>query len=524
MEITDSGEDHSELLQKLYSLNEIGIALSKEKDKSKLLERILMGAKKLTNADAGTIYLLDENKYLQFELLHTSSMNFNFSREAGGENPFKGIPLYTKDGALNDKLVASYAAIHEECVNIDDVYKEKSFDFSGTIEYDQQSGYRCKSLLAIPMKDHEDTVIGVLQLINAIDHKSKEVCCFSKKDEHLVQSLASQAAVFLTQKNLIQDLRDTFEGFVHAIGKAIDKKSIHTSKHCQRVPIITMMLADAVNSISSGPYKEFSLSDEKLYELKIAALLHDCGKVSTPIHIIDKATKLETIFDRLELIEIRFEVLKGQIQLKIQSASDIEKETLQKEICTLSDDFKFLQDANTGNIVHQDEDLSRLELIANKYWVNAKGEKSPLLTEDELDNLKIPRGTLNESEREVINNHVVTTIDMLKYLPLPKDLGDVPEIAGAHHEHIDGTGYPNHLKGNEMSPQAKILAIADIFEALTAPDRPYKSPLALSKVIGIMKHMMNSGHLDPELCQIFFDQKVHCIYGEKYLDPSQVDV
>ncbi len=524
MDIAEERENPTELLLKLHSLNEIGIALSKEKNRNKLLETILFGAKELTNADAGTIYLIDNNKLLQFEMLYTTSMDFKFNREKGGENPFQGIPLYKKNGSLNDKLVASYAALHDKSVNIDDVYQENNFDFSGTKKFDKKSGYRCKSLIAVPMKDHEDTVIGVLQLINAIDSESKKVCCFSKKDEHLLQSLASQAAVFLSQKNLIKDLRDTFEGFVQAIGEAIDKKSIHTSKHCQRVPIITMMLADAVNNALEGPYKDFQMNSDELYELKIAALLHDCGKVATPVHIIDKATKLQTICDRIELIETRVELLKSQIRLKILQGDEKDKSEWELDIKELSSDMEFLRQANTGNIIHKDEDLNRLEKIASKTWVCSSGEQKPLLTKSELENLQIPKGTLNNHEREIINNHVVTTIDMLKYLPLPKDLLNVPEIAGAHHEHIDGSGYPNHLKGDNMSPQAKILAIADVFEALTASDRAYKAPLKLSKVVSILESMMESGHLDPDLGHIFLEKGLPKLYATKHLDKDQIDL
>ncbi len=514
-------EANADLLLKLYELNEIGISLSRETDSTKLFETILMGAITLTQADAGTLYTVNEKGELQFEVLHNASMGLHFNRESGGNNPFENLPL-TLDGHPNDKLVACHAALHDRIVNIDDVYQEASFDFSGTKAFDKQSGYHCKSLLAVPMKDHQDTMIGVLQIINPMDPITKQKRCFSKQDEHVLRSLASQAAVMLTQMYLIRDLQKTFQGFIEAIGEAIDKKSTHTGKHCQRVPIITMLFAHALNNSQTPPFDQISFTEEELYELKLAALLHDCGKVATPIHIIDKHTRLELVTDRIALIHTRASALKAQLKVQ-QLEGTLSKESYQQKIKQLDEDLQFISQANHGSTFMDEDKKSKLLAIAQQTWIDEQGTSQPLITEEEIENLSISKGTLNDQERQIIQDHAANTVDMLKHLPLPKHLKNIPHIAGSHHERIDGKGYPNGLTGNQMSTQAKMLAIADVFEALTAPDRPYKSPLPLSKALNILSDMSKEGHLDPTLTELFIKERVHLQYAKKHLSKNQID-
>src|SRR3989475_4049273 len=304
-----------DLVQRLDQLNAIGASLSAERDINRLLEAILTAAKTITRADGGTLYRVTEEKTLRFEIVRTSSLKSYLGGTTGNPVPFYPIQLY-KDGRPNQTMVAAHAALTGKTVNIADAYIAEGFDFTGTRAFDAKTGYRSKSFLTVPMRNHEGEAIGVLQLINAQDPRTGEIVAFSASDQRLAESLASQAAVALTNRMLINQLEALFDSFISLINGAIDEKSPYTGGHCQRVPVLTMLLAEAVNETDAGPLSEFHMSDKDRYELKIAGLLHDCGKVTTPVHVVDKATKLESIFDRIQLIDTRFEVLKRDAELE----------------------------------------------------------------------------------------------------------------------------------------------------------------------------------------------------------------
>jgi hypothetical protein len=301
-----------ELLIQLERLNSIGVALSAEHDHKRLLEIILLGAQELTSADGGTLYLMTEDAHLKFEILRNLSLDIAMGGTTGKPIPFPSLPIYLDDGKPNLTMVAVYSATNAKTVNIPDAYLTEGFDFSGTAKFDAKMGYRSQSFLTVPMMNHENEIIGVLQLINAIDPRTKQIIPFSDSHQFLVESLASQAAVAITNQNLISGLKDLFESFIKLIADAIDEKSPYTGGHCQRVPELTMMLADAAIQSKTGPFGDFTMTEKEVYELKIAAWLHDCGKVTTPESVMDKATKLETTFDRIHLIDQRFELLKIQ--------------------------------------------------------------------------------------------------------------------------------------------------------------------------------------------------------------------
>ena len=520
----------SELLDRIDRLNEIGIALSAESDTPKLLELIMMGAKALTQADGGSLYFL-KNEELSFEIISNDSLDIQMGGTSGNEITFPAIPLIV-DGEENHANVVTHCVLSRQSINFSDAYNEDGFDFSGTREFDRNTGYRTRSMLTIPLKDHEQEIIGVLQLINAREPESGDVIEFSAVDQQLAESLASQAAVALTQQRLISELQILFESFIRMIASAIDDKSPYTGGHCRRIPVLTMMLADAVNEADNGPLHDFRITEKDRYELETAAWLHDCGKVVTPEYVMDKATKLETIHDRIHTLEARFEVMRRDARIDYleacleESSESTRAELEQKyqQLCEqLSEDFDFLRNANIGGEFMSDEDLERVRLISEKTWLDANGSKQPLLTEDEVLNLSIKRGTLNDAEREVINHHIVATIKMLESLPFPKSLQNVPEYAGGHHEKMDGTGYPRGLKRDEMSVQARIMAIADIFEALTASDRPYKKGKKLSECLKIMGFMKQDAHIDPDLFDIFIEKGIYQQYAEEFLDPEQID-
>ena len=530
----DSIED---LLKRLEQLNAIGAALSKERDITHLLESILIAAKTITHADGGTLYrVTPDGQQLQFEILRTDSLHIAMGGTSGKPINFPNLPLRDADGGANDSLVAAYTAIHNQTVNIADAYNEPNFDFSGTRQFDERTGYRSQSFLAVPMKDHEGDVIGVLQLINAIEPSTGAVVPFSMADQSLAESLASQAAIAITNRNLMVQLETLFESFISLINLAIDEKSHYTGGHCQRVPALTMMLAEAVNATRDGPLADFSMDDRDRYELKIAGLLHDCGKVTTPVHVVDKATKLQTLFDRIDLVDTRFEVLKRDIEisaLREQLAlRDVKDAAAEAQISTnsrsaievLDADRSFLREVNKGAEFMKDADLVRVrEMGSNRRWRNAHGVETEFLSSDEIENLTVRGGTLTSAERDTINYHIVATIKMLEQLPWPKHLRNVPEYAGGHHERMDGKGYPKGLTRDQMSVQARVMGIADIFEALTAKDRPYKQGMKLSQAMGIMHKFRVGGHIDPDLFDVFVNQGVYQRYAEQFLDPWQID-
>jgi HD-GYP domain-containing protein (c-di-GMP phosphodiesterase class II) len=521
-------------LSRLEYLNAIGIALSQERDIHKLLETILIAAKNLTHADGGTLYRLDGDK-LQFEIVRTDSLSIAMGGTSGNAVPFYPIPLHNKDGDANYTMIAAYAALMQRTVNIADAYLEEGFDFSGTRNFDKRTGYRSTSFLTVPMKNHEGDIIGVLQLLNAIDPATGLVTTFGEEDQRLAESLASQAAIALTNRLLIQQLEVLFESLIELINTAIDDKSPYTGGHCKRVPTLTMMLAEAASSTTSGPLAEFRMSEKDRYELKIAGLLHDCGKITTPVHVVDKATKLQTIYDRIELVATRFEALKRDAEiemlhakLKALEAHDEASARRAEEACArklrqYDDDRAFLRRTNIGSERMKAEDQARVSQIARYPLRNERGDMDRFLSRDEEDNLNIAYGTLNPGEREIINHHIVATIKMLEALPWPRHLTNVPEYAGGHHERMDGKGYPKGLTREQMSVQARVMGIADIFEALTARDRPYKPGKTLSDSLAILGKMKENGHVDPDLFDIFVREKVYLGYAREFLDPEQID-
>jgi HD-GYP domain-containing protein (c-di-GMP phosphodiesterase class II) len=513
--------DTDDLGQRLEQLNLIGASLSAERDINRLLEAILTAAKSITRADGGTLYRVTEERALRFEIVRTSSLKYYLGGTSGNPVPFYPIQLH-KDGRPNHSMVAAHAALTGRTVNIADAYTADGFDFSGTRAFDAKTGYRSKSFLTVPMRNHERETIGVLQLINAQDMASGEIVAFSASDQRLVESLASQAAIALTNRMLINQLEELFESFINLINSAIDEKSPYTGGHCQRVPVLTMLLAEAVNDTREGPLSDFQMTEKDRYELKIAGLLHDCGKVTTPVHVVDKATKLETIYDRIHLIDTRFEVLKRDLEIEGLRGS-VDPRQLRERLRLLEDDRRFLHACNIGGERMSEEDMARVRRIAAYRWRDVSGHEANFLTDDEVKNLTIRSGTLTEEERKIINHHIVATIKMLEALPWPKHLTKVPEYAGGHHERMDGKGYPKGLKREEMSVQARCMGIADIFEALTARDRPYKKGKTLSESLEILGRMKLNNHVDPDLFDIFVRKKVYRRYAEMFLDKEQID-
>jgi len=521
--------------ERVKRLNAIGVALSAQKDQSKLLEMILNSARELTHADAGTLYMVEPNNdSLRFVMVQNNQLNIHLggSGQPVGDS-FSLIPLHLPDGSPNERMIVAWSVLNKKTARIKDAYHEKGFDFSGTRAFDEKTGYRSKSFLTIPLLNHEGEVIAALQLLNKIDSAGTTVE-FDEEDQGIAESLASQAAVALTNRRLIDELRTLFDSFTQVIASAIDSKSAHTGAHCRRVPDVTLMLAEAANGINFPGLEGFSMTDEDRYELKTAAWLHDCGKVVTPHHIMEKSTKLETLVDRIHFIADRFEILRRDLEIaklketlaaaKQGKQLDESRLTFYNQLETqLKDDLAFLKLANTGGEFMADEHLARVANLSKQGWIDANGQRKALLSDDEVANLCIRRGTLNQDERKIMEGHMVHTLAMLEQLPFPRHLQRVPEYAGGHHERMDGKGYPRGLIREQMSIPARIMGIADVFEALTAHERPYKKPMSLSQALTIMGRMVEDKHLDGDIYTLFVYKKVYLDYAKKHLRDEQID-
>lgn len=519
----------------ISKMNMIGTALSAENNLDKLLEMILKYAKEYSNADGGTLYLMGkEEKCMRFSVVETTSLNIAMGGTMG-EITWPPLMLYNEDGTPNLKMVAVKCALEGKTISIEDVYETKEFNFEGTKAFDKGTGFRSKSMLVIPMKNYEDEIIGVCQLINKIDSATHETISFDEKDIETLSALASQAAVAITNTQLIQDLRLLLESFIKSIASAIDAKSPYTGGHVRKVAEITMIIVEELSRVQTGKYKDVNYDHNQLNELRISALMHDIGKITTPEYVVDKSTKLETIFDRIELIKTRFDILERDAKIEYleklalisSGKSDLKQEDIQKEyeakLAQYQDDFEFLQTSNIGGEFMSDDKIKRLEEIAQHKYIS-NSEECFLVTEDELKNLSIRKGTLTEPERQIINNHAKISLDMLNALPFPKKLSRVPQIAGGHHEKLNGKGYPLGLTAKDLTLESRVLALADIFEALTASDRPYKEYKTLSEAMKIINFMVKDEELDADLVQFFYDQELHIKYTKQELKPEQLDI
>ena len=527
----------SNLIQTIAS---IGIRLGAAEDLTSLLSTILEESIRLTNCDGGSLYLLKDD-HLEFEIVKNHSLNINYG---GPHDPvvpdyFKPIPM---NGAIHNVCV--WVAQTQKTANIPDVSSNTDFDFSGTRRADQINNYKSTSFLTVAMKDHESKTVGVLQLINALDQYGTPIP-FDTKRQHLVEALSGMAAVAINNHLLQQEMSLLLDSFMSLIAEAIDEKSEYTGEHCRRVPWIVMELAERVHATKQGTFAGVKFTPEDMYELRVASWLHDVGKIAIPEYVVDKATKLETIYDRINEVNVRGDLLRAnkreanlQRQLEIyknasltdeekaQKASESEQQ-LQQEIKEIDEAMLFLRESNVGGEFMNEERQNRVKEIGS--WEvqrsNPDGELTSknFLTGDFIRNLCISRGTLTPEERAVIQNHMQITINMLEKLPFPRHLRRVPEFAGGHHETMIGTGYPRGLRKEDMSVQARMMAIADIFEALTASDRPYKPAKKLSVALDILGGFKKRNHIDPDLFDVFIQEEVYMEYAKEFMASHLID-
>ena len=520
-------KDSQLILQHLLTL---AIELSAEHNTHRLLEKILESAISLTQSQGGTIYSVNENDQLSFETLINKPLNLHMGGTTNRPITFPCIPIYRSTGEVNESAVVAISAANQEVICIDDVYECNKYDLSAARAMDAKTGFRTQSVLTVPLSNHEDELNGVMQLINPC--REGTPVPFTSSQIEIICSIAALAAVAVTNRQLIDDMESLFKAITRLIANAIDEKSPYTGGHCRRVPELTMMIAKVVSAANYGPLKDFILSDDDAYELSIAGWLHDCGKIAIPEYVMDKATKLQSVHDNIALVDAKIELAKRDIeiaQLKKQlsdhgiSPELSQPEQIKLQLEALDEDREFLRKSNIGGEYMPPSAQARVQEIADKHVISIGNELHPLLSKEQVYNLSIAKGTLTPEEREIINKHMSITIDMLEALPFPKHLKRVVEFAGGHHEKMDGTGYPKGLTREQMSVPARIMAIADKFEALSASDRPYKEPKTLSECLFIMGKMKEEQHIDPDIFDIFVDSEVYLEYANKHLQADQID-
>ncbi len=563
----------------------ISHALSAEKSRDRLLEMILEEARSVCRADAGAVLLRTDDWHgLEVAILQNGPVDEFFGGRKGSKVPFDVIPIDDGPGDSASLTIEERTIGDGAVIRVDDM---ENVELQSTLEvmmrHFDREGAPATTLLSAPLQTHEGEVIGVLQLVNArgVDGDLRP---FTDETIPYIEALCSDAAVALDNRRLLKAHKDLLESFIHVLAGAIDAKSPYTHGHCRRVPVIARLLAEAAQEQQEGPFEAFHLSEDEWYELHIASWLHDCGKVTTPEYVVDKATKLETLGNRIHEIRTRFEILWRDAEIQFlkentNGASEAEiQRRLDERLAKLRDDFEFIARCNQADDPLSAEDVERIEQIGAQTWSRhfddglglSHGERrlrgadlAPdlptvetlladkpehvvpreegqhpfgdqphgfkmdvpqyLYNRGELYNLKITRGTLTEEERFKINEHIIQTLRMLERLPFPRELKRVPRWAGTHHEKLDGTGYPCRLREEDLSIQERIMAVADVFEALTAADRPYMTPKSLSKAIWIMRSMAKSGHLCPEVFALFLTSGVYRDYAEKHLQPEQLD-
>ncbi|MFV7790573.1 HD domain-containing phosphohydrolase [Aliarcobacter lanthieri] len=498
---------------------DINLKLASEQDKEQLYEMILTLIRELTKSDAGTLYLISEDKkYLDFKVVQNNSLNI-FLGTKEQKISWNSLPLYLENGKQNREMVAVVCALDNKIINIQDVYNSTEYNFEGTKKFDNSTNYCSKSMLVIPLVNHENDVIGVIQLINKNIKEKNDF--FTLDDEKILKALSFQAAMALTNTRLIASLEEFLEAFVSSIANAIDTKSRHTSTHITKMSKLAPLIAKSI-SADDTIYKNTIYSKNDLKEIELAAKLHDVGKISIPEWVIDKSTKLQKLLDGFELIKLRVEVIKRD--LKIEFLEDkISKEEYQTKLKAIEDDLDFINTSNKGGEFMSDESIKRVETLSSySYILNNQEEK--LLNADEIYNLSIRKGTLTSEEKDIMNSHAKLSYDMLSALPFPKKYSNITHIAVNHHEKLNGKGYPRGLSSEDLVLEDRILILADIFEALTSIDRPYKGIKKLSEVFRILDFMVKDGEIDGDLLEFFKNSKALKEYCKTELLQEQLDV
>jgi HD-GYP domain-containing protein (c-di-GMP phosphodiesterase class II) len=504
-------------------LNRIGISLSAEKDIDRLQSFILTTMRQLTHADGASLWLKMEEDGVP-KLFLASSQNHSIDK-----NTYEAFTV-----PVNEKTVVGYAVSVGTSQIYEDAYNPPPGKPVGGKSFDSQFGYRTKSMLTVPMRNYNNDVVGAVQLINAkrqfetrltVDNVESEVISFQPDDVEMIESIASQAAVAIDNKNLIDSIQALFDGFVQASVTAIEQRDPTTAGHSGRVEGLTTGLARAVNEIATGKYRDVKLTDDQMKELRYACLLHDFGKVGVREHILIKAKKL--VPGQLEVIQARFEFIERSVQVKYATekleamragangkALDEIDRRLEREMRQLEEWAQSIVAANEPTVMPEDK-ASTIQFLANQTYEDIAGNLHPMLEPREFRFLSIRKGTLDPQERLEMESHVTHSFHFLAKIPWTPVMRGIPEIAYGHHEKLDGSGYPRGLTGEQIPLQARMMTISDIYDALTAQDRPYKRAVSNTVALDILHDEAGQGKLDNDLLDIFVAKKIFQPVGER---------
>ena len=522
----------------LETLNLIGMALSTEKDLNKLLDLIVLKCREMTWADAGSLYMIVTDPKLpedQDNFLANKKMLFQVAQNDSVKVPFRSFMV-----DITKTSIYGYAAITQQYLKFDDAYfipAGSEYGWGGKA-FDKQIGYRTKSMLTVPMVNYRGETIAVIQLINRKRDPTilltdpeecvKDILPFSDDDIRMILSISSQASIAIQNAQFVDSIKGLFDGFINASVRAIESRDPTTSGHSQRVATLTVALAEKVTETTVGPYKDVRFSEDQIQEMRYASLLHDFGKIGVREHVLVKAKKLypnelQSVMDRFSLIRRTIQLEQALKQVKSLVATDKEKALvavqqneieLNNRIKEMEEVFEFIKKCNEPTVLAQGG-FDRLNEIAQKTFLNWEDQSVPYLTEPELISLSVAKGSLNEADRKEIESHVVHTYNFLSGIPWTPNLRHVADIAHAHHEKLDGTGYPNQLKADQIPIQSKMMSIADIFDALTAWDRPYKKAIPIERALDILREESTHAHIDGDLLEVFIMAELYKLVQNK---------
>ena len=523
-QVTQLEEQAKRQHRQVEELNRIGIALSAEKDIAKLQDFILMTMRQLTSADGASLWLKTVGDHDEPMLFLASSQNTSI------DNTYQAFKV-----PVDEKSVVGYTVSVGTSQIYDDAYHPPPGKPQGGKGFDAQFGYRTKSMLTVPMRNYNNEVVGAIQLINAKRHfethltvasVETEVVSFRPEDLEMIESIASQAAVALDNKNLLDSIQALFDGFVQASVTAIEQRDPSTAGHSGRVEALTTALARAVTGLGAGKYRDVHLTEDQFKELRYACLLHDFGKVGVREHILIKAKKLMP--GQLEVIQSRFQFVERSVQVKyatekleaMRSGSGIATvlaeidKRLEEELAQLNQWVQSIASANEPSVLPEDK-ASMLEFLSQQTYYDMSGKPHPMLDPQEFRFLSIRKGTLDPQERLEMESHVTHSFHFLTKIPWTPIMRGIPEIAYGHHEKLDGSGYPRRLSGDQIPVQARMMTISDIFDALTAQDRPYKRAVPVRTALDILHAEAAEGKLDKDLLDVFVDKKIYHVTADR---------